>query len=140
MLSDEHLTFISFLTQDHGRRVSKQQSIPPIFVIDGLDVGVFKSIEEAVLQLEPLDVDRGEYSAYDAQGRLLKLVVDGARVTAQLAESEASHARELSALLREFLEAMGELNETDPECDLRYLVDASRRFIYSSPKFWQFRK
>ena len=71
-----------------GEGVLMNNPKPPVFVIDGLDVGVFKSVEDAVLQLEPIDVNRGEYSAYDAEGRLLRLAVDGAKVTAHLAETE----------------------------------------------------
>jgi hypothetical protein len=113
---------------------------PPVFVIDGLDVGVFKSIEDAVLQLEPVDVNRGEYSAYDGEGRSLRLAVDGSKVTAHLAEAKASHADELSVALREFLKAMGEKTADDPGCDLPCLVEASRTFMYSPPRLWPFRK
>jgi hypothetical protein len=103
-------------------------------------VGIFGSVEEAVLQLEAIDVKRGEYSTYDAEGRLLQLAVDGDRVTAHLAETQASHAQELSTALRAFLKAMGVSRAEDPLCDLQCLVEASREFIYSPPRFWPFRK
>ena len=123
-----------------GEGVLMNNPKPPVFVIDGLDVGVFKSVEDAVLQLEPIDVNRGEYSAYDAEGRLLRLAVDGAKITAHLAETEPSHVDELSAALRGFLKAMGIMTVDDPECDLRCLVEASQQFIYSPPKLWPFGK
>lgn len=123
-----------------GEGVLRSKLTPPIFVIDGLDVGVFKSIEDAVLQLEPVDVNRGDYAAYDAEGRLLRLAVDGLKVTAHPVESEASHAKELSVALSEFLRAMGVMTDDDSEYDLRELVEASRKFMYSPPKLWPFRK
>jgi len=123
-----------------GEGVLSNTPTPPVFVIDGLDIGVFASVEEAVLQLEPVDVKQGEYSAYDSEGRLLGLAVDGGKVTAHLVDAQASHADELAGKLRGFLKAMGATTADDPECDLRCLVEASRKFMYSPPKFWPFRK
>src|SRR6267142_492460 len=113
---------------------------PPIFIVDGLDVGVFASVDDAVLQLEAVDVNNGEYSSYDAEGRSLRLTTDGERVIAQLAETEPSHADELSTVLRDFLKAVGVDGVDDCSCDLQCLVEISRKFIYSPPRFWPFRK
>jgi hypothetical protein len=128
------------MAQTMGEGFFSNNPIPPIFVIDGLDVGIFASIDDAVLQLEPVDVQRAEYSAYYAQGRLLQLEVKGPRVMAYLAEANASHGEELSAALRLFLKAMGVMTADDPTCDLACLVEASRKFMYSPPKLWPFRK
>src|SRR5215510_8023151 len=90
-----------------GKRVLDNSPTPPIFIVDGLDVGVFESLDDAVLQLEAVDVENGEYSSYDAEGRSLRLMTHGDRVLAQLDEREPSHADELSAVLRDFLKAAG---------------------------------
>ena len=123
-----------------GKRVLGDNPIPPIFVVDGLDVGVFASVDDAVLQLEAVDVKQDEYFSYDGEGRLLRLIADGDRVTAQLAETEPSHAEELSTILRDFLKEMGVKGVEDSSCDFQCLVEASRKFIYSPPRFWPFRK
>jgi len=123
-----------------GEGVLDKNPKPPIFVIDGLDVGIFASIEDAVLQLEASDIKRGEYATYDAHGRLLELTVDGERILAHLSEHEPDHAEELSEALREFLKAMGVSSAADPNCDLPCLVRESSRFVYSPPRFWPFRK
>lgn len=39
---------------DHGKRVLRPTPAPPVYVVDGLDVGVFKSIEEAVESVQRL--------------------------------------------------------------------------------------
>jgi hypothetical protein len=80
---------------------------PPIFIVDGLDVGVFASLEEAVLQLEAVDVRNGEYSGYDATGRSILLTTDQDKVVGQLAQKEPSHANELVMALRDFSEGVG---------------------------------
>ena len=106
--------------------------IPPVFIVDGEDVGVFASLEEALLQLEPRDVTNQEYTGYDSEGRLLRLETDGERVSAYLAEDEPIHALQLETALRCFLRAMNEPSANDPKCDLSCLVAASRRFTHRS--------
>jgi len=123
-----------------GERILDQNPTAPIFIIDGLDVGVFASLDEALLQLESIDVKTGEYSSYDAEGRRIQLTVDGDKVIGHLAAPTSTHAHELSAALREFLKAMGESNAEDADCDLQCLVELSRKFIYSPPRIWPFRK
>lgn len=110
-------------------RVLGNQPIPPIFIVDGLDVGVFASVDDTVLQLEAVDVNNGEYSSYDAEGRSLHLTTDGETVIAQLAEVKPSHVDELSTVLRDFLKAVGAEGVDDSSCDLKCLVEISRKFI-----------
>lgn len=52
---------------------------PPIFLIDGLDVTAFDTIENAVQFFEPVDVKMGEIDAYDSEGRLLHFGVEYSR-------------------------------------------------------------
>jgi hypothetical protein len=48
----------------------------PIFVLEGLDIAKYDSIEIARRALEPIDVRNAVYEAYDILGRRLKLTVD----------------------------------------------------------------
>jgi hypothetical protein len=83
---------------------------PPIFVYAD-DLYIFDSVEEAESYLEPVDVEPGEV-AYDAEGRLLQVVVRGkvrrsglgidqrgAHVELVPVEDEPRHAEELRQAL-----------------------------------------
>ncbi len=48
----------------------------PIVVYDHGDVSIFESAEDAENYLEPIDVEREEYVAYDSEGYLLRLAVN----------------------------------------------------------------
>ena len=106
-----------------------------IFIADkkGNDVSFYASIEDAQLDLEVIDVENGEYVGYDHEGRLLKLDVDGKkkRVVITLAEDKPSHAKELEAVIRTYLELVGEPFANDPAYDLPYLVEVCHKFLYS---------
>ena len=47
-----------------GEGVLMSTPIPPIFIIDGHDVAVFASMEEAQLHLEPIDVKNQECGGF----------------------------------------------------------------------------
>jgi hypothetical protein len=47
----------------------------PIILVEHGDILIFRSVEDAELALEPIDVRNGEYVAYDAEGRTLVLSV-----------------------------------------------------------------
>ncbi len=104
---------------------------PPFFVIEGRDIMVFTSLKDIQFQLEPIDVGKGVYVAYDAHGRLLRLETDGRHVSVFLVEEEPRHADELETSLREFLKSMNEPKAGDSTCDLPCLVEASRKFVVS---------
>ena len=104
-------------------------AVPPIFVIEGDDVIVFESFE---VDLEPLDIRDGGMVAYDAEGRLLRLEINRGAVTVSVTEENPTHAAELEFALRKFLKATGEAVADDAECDLKCLVNASRKFITGS--------
>ena len=78
----------------------------PIILAQGLDVSLHESLEDAALQLEPVDVADGEVRAYDAEGRLLSISTDGVTVQLRPLEATPGHRDELVTLLREFLEAV----------------------------------
>jgi hypothetical protein len=90
---------------------------PPIVVIDGSDISIYKSVSEAERHLEGPDVKDGRYLAYDSEGRLLKLDAIGVKRTSLFvgismvdigyvkitAESETLHVEPLKDLLIKFL-------------------------------------
>lgn len=103
-----------------------------IFIADknGNDVSSYASIEDAQLNLEVIDVENDEYVGYDHEGRLLKLDVNGKkkRVVITLDEDKPSHAKELEAVIRTYLEQVGESFPNDPAYDLPYLVEVCHKF------------
>jgi hypothetical protein len=48
---------------------------PPILLDEGGDLALFSSVERLEQYLEPIDVENGEYQAYDSTGRILRLRV-----------------------------------------------------------------
>jgi hypothetical protein len=108
--------------------------VSPIFVIEGLDVGVYASVQDAMLHLEPIDVADKIYKGFDAEGRKLKIETDGVKVLIFTDEQEPVHANELEALLRDFLKAKSEAAGSDSTCNLPSLVEVCKKFTYVPPK------
>jgi len=111
--------------------------VPPVFVAEGDDLGVFCSVEEAELSLEAVDVQENTFTAYDAEGRLLSLSVREnpvpfpwcllrgrvLHVVMTVAEEEPGHIGELRALLGRFLKRLyGNTTESFEELRLDELV------------------
>jgi hypothetical protein len=113
-----------------GKGILMNTLTPPIFVIDGHDVGVFASIEDVQIQLEAIDVRNNEYMAFDAEGRPLELVARGKRVRVAPRQGHPSHRRELETALRDFLMQMKEPVAQDQACDLPCLVEACQKFVH----------
>lgn len=101
----------------------------PIFVAEGLDIGIFETVEDAERSLEPWWVEEGLGRVYDAQGRLLVLKVKGKRVSIQSSELEPSHVEEMKSLLREYLKVRSAPEGNDQNCDLPCLVEVCRKYI-----------
>lgn len=53
---------------------------PPIFVIEGRDISIYTAAENALNDLEAIDIKNGAYVVYDSEGRLLQLGADKKRV------------------------------------------------------------
>jgi hypothetical protein len=77
----------------------------PIIIYDKGDVLIFESIEIAESYIEPLDIDA--YIAYDAEGRLLRLIDKGNKVSIKSAETVPTHIDELKQVLITFLNRIG---------------------------------
>lgn len=107
----------------------------PLFVIEGLDVVLYNSIEALEIHLEGIDVAEGRYKSFDAEGRSLNLEAIGAkrgrfmvtvgRVHLASAEDRPSHQQELAAYLRDHLNAVGQA--VDEELGLNQLVQMCKR-------------
>lgn len=100
-----------------------------IFLIDGLDVSAYASLEDVVFDAEPVDAKDHDFLICDADGRLVQLSTDRGYVTASLAEAEPTHAAELETALRKFLGAMNEPLAADATCDLVCLVLTCHKFV-----------
>lgn len=90
---------------------------PPIVVVSGRNLDVFRSAEDAERYLESPDVMSGGYGAYDSEGRLLKLevpnpgnwsgrVVDVNPVKISAGEAEPGHSQELRSAIIDYLIAL----------------------------------
>jgi hypothetical protein len=67
------------------------------------DLRVFDDADGLRAGIEAVDVENGEYAAYDAEGRLLSLLTDGKTVSVRENEPQPTHAADLTRLLREAL-------------------------------------
>src|SRR5690348_8621436 len=67
------------------------------------DLRMFDDADALRGYVEPIDVENGEYTAFDAEGRLLSLSSDGKTISVQEGEAEPTHAADLARLLREML-------------------------------------
>ena len=106
----------------------------PIIIAEGWDVILYDKIQDAELDLEPIDVKDGIYKGYDAEGRLLRISTDGKKVRIFAVEDEHTHAKELEDFLRECLEKVSEKAVADQSPDLASLLKACERFVYVPPR------
>ena len=74
----------------------------PIIIDDHGDITFFDSVKEAEQYLEAIDVQNGEYVAYDSAGCLLHLRTDRNRVIIENIEVEPTHSSELRTKLQTF--------------------------------------
>jgi len=106
--------------------MEKSGPLPPIFLIEGQDVGIFASLRDAEIQLEPPDVLDESNKGYDALGRRLRIETDGYATRITVSEDEPSESEQLAEGLRAYLKHVGEERAGDPACDLTCLVELAR--------------
>jgi hypothetical protein len=102
----------------------------PIFVIEGMDIAMYNSLDQIQKQLESVDVKNQIYSTYDYEGRLLKLDTDGKQINVIFVEEDPRHARDLEEKLRRTLRFLKEPRADDETCDLQCLVKVSQKYIW----------
>jgi len=95
--------------------VGPTEPVPPIFVFEGDDLSVHDSVEGAEGFLEPPDVREGIYVAFDSQGRVLTVELDGQRTVLTPAEDSP---QQFEAKLRDYLRAVDEPKGSETGCDL----------------------
>lgn len=95
-----------------------EEPTPPIFVIEGNDVGVYRGVADAERDIEPPDVEAGTYEGFDSIGRRLLLSTDGPYTRISLREPEVSEPLVLESKLRYYLTYLGEEAASDSHCDL----------------------
>lgn len=80
---------------------------PPIFVADcdGVDVAAFRSVADAEAWIEPPDVLRGDFAAFDAQGRRLRAELKGRRTLLTVSEHAVPRDPELVARIKRLADA-----------------------------------
>jgi hypothetical protein len=100
---------------------------PPIFILEGHDVGIFDSLGQAQNQLEPVDVEAGIYQGFDAHGRRLGISTDGTAIFIEIVELEPTDFSSLENELRAHLLRLGERDAGEADCDLPCLVEISER-------------
>ena len=116
---------------------------PPIIVSEGHDLVILKTVADAEMFLEGWAVREGKQVAYDADGvrlqlevrtwvprnwlgRLLRIHRDSVAVTAPL--NQEGDPASLSALLRNYLSAVGRGPLPGAEANLGELIAAAKRY------------
>lgn len=82
-------------------------------IVEGNDVSLFSTKEQAEAALEAIDVRDGVYVGYDADGRLLQISPKGASSEISLTEAEPTHVDDLRDVLRRHLQYLGRAPEAD---------------------------
>ncbi|MBP1152570.1 hypothetical protein [Methylocaldum sp. RMAD-M] len=112
----------------------------PIIICEGRDINIFSSLEDACSYIEPIDVKKGEYTAYDSDGYLLNITIiekqrtyfcfwkfNTLSVNIEEAKGE-NRSEELIEKLIAFLSAAGE-KEFDKNARLPELVSYTEVFL-----------
>jgi hypothetical protein len=105
----------------------------PIVVSEHGDISVFASVEAAARKLEPIDVENGEYVAYDGDGFLLQLEPTHPTISIRGRMPMPARAEELRDLLTGFLARVEPGTGPAKEASLEdLLVHFVRRFGYTA--------
>lgn len=118
--------------QQAGQLLLNMIQEPIILTRDG-GAEVFRSKKEAERYAEPIDIQNGEYIAYDAAGKLLDLNIsaDGLQGALALPDDSEDRSIELADELREFLLNIAAVRQVpyNPialgDCSLEKLVQLS---------------
>lgn len=93
----------------------------PLVVVEGLDVSLFPSIQEAEEYLDGAGAAGKACAAFDAEGRALRIdAAAGQKVRVELAETRPGHSDDLRRHLHDYLQACGQ--PLGPEATLRDLI------------------
>ena len=113
----------------------------PILISDSGDLSIFGSLALAAKYIESLDVTHNVFTAYDTEGRLLKLSVKSVgprqRVMIEAAETEPGHQDELKQVLLNFYSVIGAEKEWLADASLPDLVHRAHSYMLSGKKGWK---
>ena len=101
----------------------------PIVVSEHGDISVFASVETAARKIEPIDVENGEYVAYDSDGFLLQLVPTHPTITISGRMPMPAKPEELHHLLSSFFARV------EPEKDLGSAVSLNELLVHFIQRF-----
>lgn len=119
---------------EDGETAAGSTPAPPIFLLEDLDIAVYRSVEEAEAHLEPVDAAAGTNEGFDSLGRRLTIQVVDNRTRITLSEEKPSSAEEFERRLRQFLAGYAEEQEAaDPACDLPCLVELAQKHVVEPP-------
>ncbi len=103
----------------------------PIIISEGLDLGLYSTLEMAQISIEPTDVLNGIYSLYDSSGNILVAKVvetpNGSQV--EIHPTGATDQEALAELLRDFLKETGSEETAVNTKGLDQLVELSENFF-----------
>ena len=101
---------------------------PPIIVNETGAIDVFDSVEAAERYLEPIDVAKNRFVAFDSEGRLLRLTATSLRVTIEAAEDPPQHVEDARQLLIKLLGDVGVTEANVSEKSLADLVEIGLKY------------
>lgn len=107
---------------------------PPLILDNKGDLLAFRDVDDALAYAEVVDVEAGEYEAFDSEGRLLTLGTGPGgrfgqkRVIITQVEEPPRHQAELRSRLAHFTRRAG--IPADPNAALDALVDAFATWCY----------
>ena len=78
--------------------------LPPVIINENGDVSVYKTADAAAQNLEPIDVENNEYTAFDSEGYPLQLTPGQHTVSIPGRTGAAADPDTLAKILRSFLQ------------------------------------
>ncbi|MBK8466833.1 MAG: hypothetical protein IPL32_13470 [Chloracidobacterium sp.] len=105
----------------------------PIIIAEGLDVEFFYAINDAQIEMEPIDIRDGIYKVFDAGGQRLDPVPDDSPyVGAEIIETGEDHSHQLTELLFDFYEYLGLNPEILKKMELAQLIEIGKLFFFKN--------
>ena len=99
--------------------------ISPIYLIDGNDIIIFRSLKDFQIYLEP-NLVKGDEIVYDSKGQLLRLILKNDTINLSIIDTSLERIKEFEQLLRTYLVLKNKSLASDTErTDLPSLINLS---------------
>lgn len=132
LLASGHCHSHHLVATDVGDFLTMGPMKPPIIIVEDGDLQLYPSARDAALDLEAMDVRDGIYTAYDSEGRLLKLGIKADKsesVTIEPGgEPDPTRAAELREALGRFLANVMKKASLE-KAELPELIEQGMRFF-----------